>query len=1205
MSSKLRLSGRTKLALKVFFLTVLGTLLFIKTPLYERAELAYFDFQLRSWLQYNRWEGITAASLFQYQERTRTTGFDDEQFLELLNRLEMLGVAKVYIFETSMFQDFPALRSKLPSNVRVFDTHEATGSEKDRQILFLDTPDLKLSDLVDADGSLRALPWDHPAVEFARDIAASQGVEFKPRGERLYLKPATLQLLNQVSAEYRGEPLDSVMATLERASSESDVARLRELYAGRVIFIEQATLAATRKVEIPTGSGDTTAGDVFLQLLRPIQEGWTLVELEPPVAVLVYLLIVGGTTFFLSGRKPLMVAFLGTVSVAAVIGAGSRLLSLGYRAPMAAILFGQALALLILVFLEVARGRQLLKKFGGAEDAQFEGEESEASMVFTILPDYLLEMERNHDENLLVYRREYNEVLALIAKNYHGKVLDYQGDAQMLGFGLRKDDDVEHPAEATAAALEIVEAVSQLAERWKAPAEKLKVHAGVCTGSIALGHLGAKQKQDIAAIGDTTNTAARLMGAAMKQKVPVLVAKSTYVAAEGLVRGKSLPPVELKGKSAPVEVYRADSVDEDWKVRNRAADKESFIGGGTIEYRGHNQEDLFRTVAFGGLGFFLALNLWADDSMERSDRFVQDFVHRTVGLVDADPRIIIFGIDESSTADARLGRFPWNRGVYAKIINNLKDSGHEALFLDIMFKRARKDDPEGDAEFAEALRNSPRTVLAGALYRNETFRFADPLLFPAVDSELMRERHQIGLIHVARGNDGMARHAFLTAQETASHDSGEAHLRKIYPSAAAAMLLKPGDRLGFEDERSKVRLGDLVVPAHIDDDGKSTVIVRFGPASTSNGLPPQPNSYKLVSVNRLLDPNDSIFDELDGKYLLIGQNLTTGDLNNIDRINTVVGEIKGVEVHARLLDCLLNENYLRPMPWGDRLTLYLLVSGLTLLILTRYRHAKSYVPMLVGLAASVSLFEMILFLTAGIVTEFVTPLVFMAIVCVSVLVSRYILTYRALTMVIPAEVATELLYHHSTQDRRQEATILLTDIRGYTTLSEGRTAVAMLDVLNEYHKRTVACYERYGGQALTYQGDAQIVVFGVFGNRKNPAADGVAAALGLQAICDQLREEWGIESRDDFDVGAGLCTGEVEVGLLGGGTNMQYSVVGETVRKAHKVQSLSADLEAPVILDEETYQATKGAVVVDDLGMIQPKGLPHEIRLYRAKSVPE
>ena len=276
---------------------------------------------------------------------------------------------------------------------------------------------------------------------------------------------------------------------------------------------------------------------------------------------------------------------------------------------------------------------------------------------------------------------------------------------------------------------------------------------------------------------------------------------------------------------------------------------------------------------------------------------------------------------------------------------------------------------------------------------------------------------------------------------------------------------------------------------------------------------------------------------------------------------------------------------------------------LTLFILARYREPVDYLSRmaLVLLVTGVGyVFSFVLF---NVLFEILILWFCAAVVAASILMGRHVFTFRALTRVIPAEVAEELLFRRHARDRRQIATILLTDIRGYTTLSEGKTAVAMLDVLNEYHKRTVACYDRYGGQALTYQGDAQIVVFGVFGNRSNPAADAAAAALGLQAICDDLREEWGIESREDFDVGAGLCTGEVEVGLLGGGNNLQYSVVGETVRKAHKVQSLSDELSAPVIMDEETYQATNGAVEVDDLGLVQPKGLPHEIRLYRARSV--
>ena len=129
------------------------------------------------------------------------------------------------------------------------------------------------------------------------------------------------------------------------------------------------------------------------------------------------------------------------------------------------------------------------------------------------------------------------------------------------------------------------------------------------------------------------------------------------------------------------------------------------------------------------------------------------------------------------------------------------------------------------------------------------------------------------------------------------------------------------------------------------------------------------------------------------------------------------------------------------------------------------------------------------------------------------------------------------------------------------------------------------------------------MVFGVFGRRRKPAMDAVAAALELQSICAQLRQEWGIENQDDFDVGAGLCTGEVEVGFLGGKDNLQYSVVGETVRKSHKVQSLSTELAAPVILDEETFYAGLGYIACDDLGPVQLKGIEGESRLYRARGV--
>lgn len=1200
-----RLSGRSKQALRAFFLSFVFTLIFALTPVYRLAELRAYDVRVEAYQDlFNPAPVGSPLRVIGFQDSDRSGGITGPVFLEFLNLLRAAKPASIYITNADLLDTLHLSRSDLPPGVKVWSLDESTGDEVTRARAFLGSEGVRATSLYDADGDLRGVPWSHPAAQLALDIMEdTTGYRPKPRGRRLMLRPFRKAVVRGSVTEQDVAGSNSVKTvygflTLPRKEDAQNAALA---YTDKVVFIELQTTDARGFGEISTPAGVLTLGQVYQTMVQSLAERWVSVEVPAWVYGPCYALFVLTLCFFLSGRRPNSITLYGLVSMSGAAILGVLILPLGYNLPIVLLLGWLLLAVAFLVLLELRRGRAVLTSFGGAEDAKFEGEESEASMVFTNIPPALMEMERKNSPDLLKYRRDYNTVLAHIAKRYHGKVLDYQGDAQMLGFGLRYDDDYEHAAEATAAALEIVTEVATLSRRWNVPPEAVKVHAGVCTGMIALGHLGAEQKQDIAAIGDTTNTAARLMGAAMKEKVPVLVAKTTYLRAEGLIQGESRPPVELKGKSQPVEVYTAEGVDEEWKKVNRAKDKSLDPTGGKLEFGGERATDLVPSLVMAGLGILLSGMIYIEGVLEEANVYVADHLHRAVAFTDADPRIVLIGLDEASISDPHLGRFPWSRGVYAQVIRNLKDTGYKGIFFDIFFKSTRADDPQGDEALAQALSDDPRAVVGGVLVKNERARFEDPQLFEAADFELLRLRNQIGLAHSALDSDGVCRAGYLALWETDSHDSAEYQKRRLYPSAATALLLDEDEKIEVKD--SHVMLGSKAVRANVEPMVSASVFIRFGPSTTADGLPPQKGSYPIYSFSRLLDPKDPLFKELDGKYLLVGQTMTAGEANDVDRIHTVAGRIKGVEVHARLLDTLLNDNELSyPEVW-QRL-LMVIFSGLcTGFLLIRYREAKAYIFRLIALVALLGAFDVGLLYLFGIIGDVMVWWVTVVIVAGMVLQGRFFLTFKALTRVIPEEIAAELLFTHTLKDRRQIATILLTDIRGYTTLSEGRTAVAMLDVLNEYHKRTVACYDRYGGQALTYQGDAQIVVFGVFGNRPNPAADAVEAALGLQKICDDLREEWGIASREDFDVGAGLCTGEVEVGLLGGSTNLQYSVVGETVRKAHKVQSLSSDLDAPVILDEETYEAAGEVVVTDDLGMVLPKGLDHEIRLYRAKSV--
>jgi adenylate cyclase len=216
---------------------------------------------------------------------------------------------------------------------------------------------------------------------------------------------------------------------------------------------------------------------------------------------------------------------------------------------------------------------------------------------------------------------------------------------------------------------------------------------------------------------------------------------------------------------------------------------------------------------------------------------------------------------------------------------------------------------------------------------------------------------------------------------------------------------------------------------------------------------------------------------------------------------------------------------------------------------------------------------------------------------------RFELSRRMLRTFIPEIVANQLLATGKALEGQVQATVIVTDIRGYTTLSESKTPRQILTMLNEYHTVTVSIFEKYKGHVLNYQGDAQIVIFGYPRPLRDAPSAAVAAALKTAGAVNDLRRRWGITDKANFDVGCGICTGPVAVGELGAeGIQSEYTVIGETVRLCHKVQSLSTKLEGNVLMDEATYQACKEKPVVKEFVGVQLEGIAYPVTIYRAES---
>lgn len=579
---------------------------------------------------------------------------------------------------------------------------------------------------------------------------------------------------------------------------------------------------------------------------------------------------------------------------------------------------------------------------------------------------------------------------------------------------------------------------------------------------------------------------------------------------------------------------------------------------------------------------FLQLNL---------ESYAESFRQTATSGLRPDPQIVLAGID-----DQALTPEYFHRGVHAQVLRNLSDCGVRMVFFDLIFDEDR--DPEVDQPFLEALRNGVPTILAGtaAVLETETgVAIRPPQLAPNLAPALESGRVTLASIEKAPPSQGLEWPYFLALR---FDDSG-----LMVPSAALAAyavyqsVAPPEIRYldGFV-EVPPVRIPVQQPPS--DGSGVSvlTYDLKFHTPATGPGHQPGPDTYRVIPYLELLDPSAELRESLLGTIVVIGENTSS----TTDIVLTPAGPMKGFEGHAQCLDRLIHRVFYRSLSEEQNRWL---TAGLAAVVAVQAVFTWPFAillllgPLLIGGYVAVNLW---LFDSHHLVVGLSHPVLAATVAFVGLILVRLVLASRFLGRFIPKEAARNLLRAERTA-KATEATVIVTDIRGYTTLSETRTPVEMLELLNEYHSVTVDIYHRHGGNVLTFQGDAQLVVFGYPRRLQDPAGAAWEACLEVMSAIDELRAKWGIQERKNFDVGAGICTGLVYVGDIGSREQANYTVIGEVVRTSHKVQSMSDALEGNVLMDEPSYQACRKRPRVTVIPNVALEGFPEPKTLYRVE----
>jgi adenylate cyclase len=187
--------------------------------------------------------------------------------------------------------------------------------------------------------------------------------------------------------------------------------------------------------------------------------------------------------------------------------------------------------------------------------------------------------------------------------------------------------------------------------------------------------------------------------------------------------------------------------------------------------------------------------------------------------------------------------------------------------------------------------------------------------------------------------------------------------------------------------------------------------------------------------------------------------------------------------------------------------------------------------------------------------------------------------------------------------KRRQMTVLFSDVRGFTALSEKATPEEVVGQLNEYFSRMVQVLFDHHGTLDKFVGDMVMGLFGAPLDDGDHAEHAVQAALAMSEALDELNQRWAAAGKPPLDIGVGISTGDMVAGNIGSDTIMSYTVIGDSVNLGARLESLNKDFGTRIIISEATRAHLKGRYDIRPLGQVTVKGKSKPVAIFEVKSL--
>jgi adenylate cyclase len=311
----------------------------------------------------------------------------------------------------------------------------------------------------------------------------------------------------------------------------------------------------------------------------------------------------------------------------------------------------------------------------------------------------------------------------------------------------------------------------------------------------------------------------------------------------------------------------------------------------------------------------------------------------------------------------------------------------------------------------------------------------------------------------------------------------------------------------------------------------------------------------------------------------------------------------GVEVHANVLNTLLTGEFLKPVPEWVRLAALLLTAILCLIAVISFTAvyrtalASTLVFATVLIATHISFRAGWLLSSSQMMYSFAWALLSGVIYRFATAEKKSSFFKTAVALFVGRQVASSLdeKQEFEMTGKRQKVTILFTDIRGFTAFCESKDPAIVVDLLNTYMSTMVSIIVKNGGHVNKFIGDGILAVFSDDDPGAKPGDHALRTTICATEMVEQVIGE--------FKTGAGYHSGEVVIGNVGSSDKLEFTVLGNTVNLASRLESLNKEARTRLLMSEESLEMLGGAIDTVYLGAVPVKGKTEKMKLFSVTSL--